>query len=204
MILFSFQLTSNLWSNTLTLYEYSVPNIFHSIILVFIDNPYLNWLLLWCESWTVKKAEHRLIDAFELWYWKRLLTVSWPARRSNQSILKEISPDYSLERLILKLKLQYFGHQIRRTDSLERPWFWERLRAGGEGDDRGWDGWMTSLTRWTWVWVSSGNWWWTGRPGVLQSMGSQESDTTERLDWTDWTDIHVSNPFKYLQSKDRK
>ena len=74
-----------------------------------------------CESWTIKKAEHRGTDAFELWYWRRLLRVPWTARRSNQSILKEISPEYSLEGLILKLKLQYFGHLTCRTDSLERP-----------------------------------------------------------------------------------
>ena len=73
-----------------------------------------------CESWTIKKAEHRRIDAFELWYWRRLLRVPWTARRSNQSILKEISPEYSLERLMLKLKLQYFGHLMQRADSLEK------------------------------------------------------------------------------------
>ena len=86
-----------------------------------------------CESWTVKKAECRRIDAFELWYWRRLLRVPWTARRSNQSILKEISPECSLKGLMLKLKLQYFGHL---TD-LKRPRCWERLMAGGEGDDRG-------------------------------------------------------------------
>ena len=90
-----------------------------------------------CESWTMKKAEHQRIDAFELWCWRRLLRVLWPARRSNLSILKEISPKYSLEGLMLKLKLQYFGHLIGRTDSLERPQFWERLKVGGEWDDRG-------------------------------------------------------------------
>ena len=100
-----------------------------------------------CESWTIKKAEHQRIDAFELWCWRRLLRVPWTARRSNQSILKEISPVCSLEGLMLKLKLQYFGHLMRSTDSLERCW--ERLRAGGEGDDRGRDGWMASLTQWT-------------------------------------------------------
>ena len=89
-----------------------------------------------CESWTIKKAEHQRIDAFELWCWRRLLRVSWTARRSNQSILKEISPEYSLEGLMLKLKLQYFGHLMRRADSFEKT-CWERLRAGGEGDDRG-------------------------------------------------------------------
>ena len=73
-----------------------------------------------CENWTIKKAEHRRTDAFELWFWRRLLRVPWTARRSNQSILKEISPGYSLEGLMLKLKLQYFGHLMRRTDSLEK------------------------------------------------------------------------------------
>ena len=123
------------------------------------------------ESWTVKKAEHRRIDAFELWCWRRLLRVPWTARRSNQSILKEISPGRSLEGLTLKLKLQYFGHLM--LTHLKRPWCWEGLEAGGEGDDRGWDGWVASPTRWAWVWVNSGSWWWTGRPGMLMSMGSQ-------------------------------
>ena len=122
--------------------------------------------------WLSKKAEHRRTDAFELWYWRRLLRVPWTARRSNQSILKEISLKYSLEGLMLKLKLQYFGHQIQRTDSFEKTLIWERLKVGGEGDDRGWDGWMPSPTQWTWIWVSSGSWWWTGNPGVLPSMGS--------------------------------
>ena len=126
-----------------------------------------------CESWTVKKAECRRIDAFELWCWRRLLRVPWTARRSNQSILKEISPGISLEGMMLKLKLQYFGHLMWRADSLKRLWCWEGLGAGGEGDDRGWDGRMASLTWWTWVWVGTGSWWWTGKPGVLQSMGSQ-------------------------------
>ena len=95
-----------------------------------------------CESWTVKKAERRRIDAFELWCWRRLLRVPWTARRSKKSILKEISPEYSLEGLMLKLKLQYFGHLMWRTYSLKRPQCWERLKAGGEGEDRGWDDWM--------------------------------------------------------------
>ena len=97
---------------------------------------------IWCESWTVKKAESRRIDAFELWCWRRLLRVPWTARRSNQSILKEISPEYSLEGLMLKLKLQYFGHLMQRTGYLKRPWCWKRLKVGGESNDRGWDGWM--------------------------------------------------------------
>ena len=138
-----------------------------------------------CESWTVKKAEHWRIGAFEVWCWRRLLRVPWTARRSIQSILKEISPGCSLEGIMLKLKLQYFGHLMRRVDSLKRLWWCEGLGAGGEGDDRGWDGWMASPTRWTWVWVNSGSWWWTERPGVLQFMGSQRvgCDWTE-LNWT--------------------
>ena len=95
------------------------------------------------------KAEHRRIDAFELWCWRRLLRVLWTARRSNQSILKEISPGCSLEGLVLKLKLQYFGHLMRRADSLEKTLMLGKLKAGGEGDDRKCDGWMASLTQWT-------------------------------------------------------
>ena len=108
------------------------------------------------ESWTIKKAVCWRTDAFELWCWRILLRVLWTARRSNQSIIKEISPEYSLEGLMLKLKLQYFGHLMRRTDSWQRPWCWERLKVG-EGDDRGWDSWIASLTWQTWVWVNSGS-----------------------------------------------
>ena len=105
---------------------------------------------------------------------------------------KEIQPVHpkedqcSPEGLILKLKLQYFGHLMWRADSLEKPWCWERLRAGGEGDDRGWDGWMASPTLWTSVWVDSGSWWWTGRPGVLRFMGLQKvkHDWAAELNWT--------------------
>ena len=139
-----------------------------------------------CESWSVKKAESRRIDAFELWCWRRLLRVPWTARRSNQSILKEISPGCSLEGLMLKLKLQYFGHLMRRADSLEKI-----LMLGGIGGRRrgrrGWDDWMASLTRWTWVWVKSGSWWWTGRPGMLWFTGLQrvEHDWATELNWID-------------------
>ena len=100
-------------------------------------------------------------------------------RRSNQSILKDLSPRCSLEGLMLKLKLQYFGHLMRTADSFEKTLMLERLRAGGAGDDRGWDGWMASPTQWTWVWENSGSWWWTGRSGVLQFTGSQR----DRQDW---------------------
>ena len=136
------------------------------------------------ESWTIKKAESQRIDAFKLWWWKRLLRDPWTAKRSTQSILKEINPEYSLEGLMLKF--QYFGHLMRRTGSLEKTLKLERLKAGREGDDRGWDGWMASLTQWTWVWVNSGSRWWTGRPGVLQSMGSQRvgHDWATEVNWT--------------------
>ena len=100
-----------------------------------------------CESWTIKKAECRRIDAFEVWCWRRLFRVPWTARRSNQVILNEMSLEHSLAGLMLQLKLQYFGHLLWRTDSLEKtPWCWEQLKAGGEGNDRGWDGWMASPT----------------------------------------------------------
>ena len=126
-----------------------------------------------CESWTIKKAEHWRTGAFEPWCWRRLLRVPCTARRSNQSILKEISPGCSLEELMLKLKLQYFGHVMERTDSFEKTLMLGKIAGGRRGDNRGWDGWMASLTQWTWVWVSSQSWWWTGKPGVLQSVGSQ-------------------------------
>ena len=140
-----------------------------------------------CESWTVKKAERWRIDTFELWCWRRLLRVPWNSRRSNQFILKEISPEYSLEGLMLKLKLQYFGRLMREQIHLKRPWCWERLKAGGKGDDRGWEGWMVSPTQWTWVWVSSRSWWGTGRPGVLQYMGMQRvrHDWVTEMNWTE-------------------
>ena len=94
-----------------------------------------------CESWTIKKAEHQRIDAFDLWCWRRLLRVPWTARRANQSILKEISPEYSLEGLMLKLKRQYLATWCKEPTQ-KRPWCWERLKVAGEGDGRGWDGWM--------------------------------------------------------------
>ena len=99
-----------------------------------------------CESWTIKKAEHQRIYAFELWCWRRLLRVPWTARRSNQSILKDLSPGGSLEGLMLKLKLQYFSHWCEGLSNLKRPWCWERLKAGGKGDNRGQVGWMACPT----------------------------------------------------------
>ena len=145
------------------------------------------------QSWTIKKAECRRTDAFELWCWRRLLRVPWTARRSNQSILKESSPEYSLEGLMLKLNSNSLATWWEELTHLKRSWCWERLRAG-EGDDRGWDSWMASSTQWTWVWVNSGSWWWTGKPGVLQSMGSQRvgHDRVTELNWTEWRKIQSS------------
>ena len=145
------------------------------------------------ESWTIKKVEHWRIDAFELWCWRRLSRVPWTARRSNQSILKEVSPECSLEGLMLKLKLQYFTAWCEELTHWKRPW--ERLRAGGEGDDKGWDGWMASLTRWTWVWASSRSWWRTGKPGVVQSMELQRvgHDWMTELNWT-WVNANGKEP----------
>ena len=120
-----------------------------------------------CESCTTKKVEHQKIDAFKVWCRTRLLKVTWPARRSNQSILKEINPKYSLEGLMLKLELQYFGHLMWRATQWKTPWCWDGLGAGG------WDGWMALLTQWRWVWAISGRQWSTGKPGVLQSTGTQ-------------------------------
>ena len=128
-----------------------------------------------CESWTIEKAEGQRTDAFKLWWWRRLLRVPWTAR-SNQSILKESDIEYSLEGLMLKLKLQYFDHLIWRAISLGKA---------GERDDRGWDGWMASLTRWTWVWANLGRWWRTGKPGMLWSMGLQRV----RHDWATWQQV---------------
>ena len=157
-------------------------------------------LMYGCESWTIKKAEHWSIDAFELWCWRRLLRVPWTARRSNQSILKEISPGCSLEGLMLKVKLQYFGHMMWRADSLEKTLMLGGIggrRRRGRRDDRGWDGWMASPTRWAWVWVNYRSLWWTERPGVLRFTGSQRvrHDWVSELNWLKdrkitWTNLH--------------
>ena len=118
-----------------------------------------------CESWTIKKAEHQITDTFELWCWRRLLRVPWIARRSNQSILKE-------------MKLQHFGYLMWRTDSLKKTLMLGKIEGRRRGRQR-MRGCVASPTRWTWIWASSGSWWWTGRPGVLQFMGSPRV----RHDW---------------------
>ena len=146
------------------------PNNWKCELLEFFTGDYgFSVVMYGCESWTIKKAEHWRIDDFELWCRRRLLRVPWTARRSNHSILKEISPEYSSEGLILQLKLQYFGHLMQRTDSLEKTLILGKIEGRRR---RGWqkmrrlDG-ITNLM----VCTSSGRW--TGKPGMLQSMGSQ-------------------------------
>ena len=127
------------------------------------------------DSWTRKNAGCQRIDAFELWCWRILLRLPWTAGKSNQSILKEISPEYSLKDWCWSWNSNTLTTWREGLTHWKSPWCWERLKAGGEGDDRGWNGWIASPTQWTWVWVSSGNEWWTGKTGVLQSMGSQRA-----------------------------
>ena len=122
---------------------------------------------------TIKKVEHQRNETSKWWCWRRLLRIPGKAKRSNQSILKEINSKYSLEGLLLNWSSNTLATWFEELIQWNRPWCWERLKAGGEGDDRRWDGWMPLPTQWTWVWVNSGSWWWTGRPGTLQSMGSQ-------------------------------
>ena len=133
-----------------------------------------------CECWIIKKAERREIDAFELWYWRRLLRVPCAARRSSQSILTEISPEYSLEGLMLKWKPNTLATWSKELTHWEKPWCWERLNAGGEGDDRERDCWMASLTQWG---VGDRQ----GSLACCSPWGHKESDTTERLKWTELT-----------------
>ena len=138
-----------------------------------------------CESWTIKKAECQRIDAFELWCWRRFLRVPWTARISNQYILKEISPEYYSKDWYWSWNSKTLATWCEELTHLKGPWCWERLKAGEEGDNRGWDGCMVSPTQWRWVWVNSGSWWWTGRPGVLQFMGLQRvgHDWATELNW---------------------
>ena len=134
-----------------------------------------------CEIWTVKKAEWQRIDAFELWCWRRLLRVPWTARRSNQSILNILSKNWCWN-----WSSNTLAAWCKKLTHWNRPLCWERVKAEGEWDDRRWDGWMASPTQWTWVWASARSWWWTGKPGMLQSMGSQRvrQDSETELNWT--------------------
>ena len=158
------------------------------------DQSTVAWGWKWSSSQNVDGGFYLSLSVSECQgFWKRLLRVPWTARRSSQSVLKEINPGYPLEGLMLKLKLQYFGHLMQRADSLKRPWCWEGLKEGGEEDDRKWDGWMASPTRWIWVWASSRSWWWTGKPGVLQSRGSQRvrHDWATEQNWLKWKLLSV-------------
>ena len=138
-----------------------------------------------CESWTIKKAEHWRTDAFEMWCWRRLLRVPWTARRSNQSILK-ISQGVHWKDWCWSWNSNTLATWCEELTHWTRPWCWESLKAGVEGDDRGWDGLMALLTQWTWVWVDSRSWWWTERPGALRFMGSQRvaHNWVTELNWT--------------------
>ena len=140
------------------------------------------------ESWTVKKAECQRIDAFELWCWRRLLRVPWTAKRSNQSILKGSVLDVHWKDRCWSWNSNTLDTWCEELTHLKRSWCWEGLLAGGEGDNRGWDGWMVSPTRWTWVWVNSGSWWWTGEAWLAAIHG-----VTKGWTWlSNWTEpIHI-------------
>ena len=146
------------------------------------------WELDYKESWALKNWCFWTVVS------KKTLESPLAYKEINQSILKEISLEYSLVGLMLKLKFQYSSHLMQRTDSWKRLWCWARLKAG-EGDNKGRDGWMASQTWWTWVWASSGSWWCTGKPGVLQSMGSQRvgHDWGTKLNWY-WAGSALCNP----------
>ena len=141
-----------------------------------------------CESWTIKKADQWRINAFKLWCWSRLLSVPWTARRSNQSILKESTLNIHWKDWCWNWSSNTLATWCEELTHWKRPWCWERLKVGKEGDDRGWDGWMASPTQWTCVWASSRRWWRTGKPGVRQSTGLQSR--TRLNDWMP-TEAHI-------------
>ena len=149
-----------------------------------------------------KKAEHQRIDTFELWCWRRLLRVPWTARRSNQTILKEINPKYSLVGLMLKLKAQYLATWYEKLTHWKRLWFGERFK-GGEEDDRGWDGWMASLTWWAWIWEAPGVGDGQGSLVCCSPWGHKESDTTEQLNWIE-LNFNLSNVRKLARNEEMK
>ena len=149
-----------------------------------------------CESWTVKKTECQRIDAFELWCWRRLLRVPRTARRSNQSILKRSVLGVHWKDWCWSSNSSTLATSCEELTHWKRLLCWEGLGAE-EGDDRGWDGWMASLTSWTWDWMNSGSRWWTGRPGVLRFMGSQRvgHDWATELNWTECNNCFVDTTF---------
>ena len=139
-----------------------------------------------CENWTIMKTMCQRIYAFELLCWRSLLRVPWTARRSNQSTLKEMSPDIHWKDWCWSWRSYTFSTWWEVLTHWKRSWFWERLKAGGEGNDRGWDGWIASLTWWTWLWANSRCWWWAEKLAWDSSLGCRESDMTEQLNWTEW------------------
>ena len=145
------------------------------------------WELDHKETWAWR------IDAFELWCWRRLLRVSWTAWWSNQSILWKSFQNTHWIDWCWSWNSNTLATWCKELTHWERPWWWARLKAGGEGDDRGWNGWKASQTGWTWVWVSSGSWWWTGKPGVLQCMGLQTVGHDRATELTDWTYMEAVN-----------
>ena len=144
-----------------------------------------------CESWIIKKAESQRLDTCQLWSW-RLLRVPWKARRSNQLILKEITLNIHWKDWCWSWNSNTLATWCKELIHWKRPWCWERLKVGGEGDDREWDGWMASPTQWTCVWVNSGSWWWTRRPGVLQSIGSQRVGHNWATELTSFSLLHFN------------
>ena len=139
-----------------------------------------------CENWTIKKAECWRTDAFELWCWRRLLRVPWKARRSSQLILKKSTLNIHWRGWCWSWSSNTLATWCEEWTHQKRPCCWERLKTEREGDNRGREGWMASLTQWTRVWGNSGRWWRTGKPGVLQSWGHKELDMTEQLNNNKW------------------
>ena len=139
-----------------------------------------------CESWAIKTAECWRIDAFELWCWRRLWRVPWTARGSSQSILKKSVLNIHWKDWCWSWNSNTLATWCEELTHWKRPWCWARLKEGGEGGHREWDSWMTSPTWWTWVWVGSRSWWGTGKPGALQSLGSQRirHNWGTELNWT--------------------
>ena len=141
-----------------------------------------------CESWTIKKAEHQRIDAFELWCWRRLLRVPWTARRSNQSIPKGDQSWMFIGRTDVEAETPVLWPPDEKSWLIEKTWCWERLRAGGEGDNRGWDSWIASPTWWTWIWVDSRNWWWTQAwCAAVHGVTKFRHTWVTELNWTEFT-----------------
>ena len=157
-----------------------------------------------CESWTIKKAECRRIDAFELWCWRRLLESPLDCREIQPVHPKGDQSWVFIGRTDVEAETPIVWPPGAKSWLLIRPWYWERLRVGGEGDNGGWDGWMASLTWWTWVWVNSGSWWWTGRPGVLWFMGSERVGHDWETELTGWKVLFVwlSHGLSFLLLKD--